>query len=259
MKTPLRSELPKSLMRAREMATQLRSTVKPIAKSEGDTGSLYIYEPIGESIWFGGISAKTVATEVDRFAGKKTLNVYINSEGGDVFEAKAMYNAIGRFDGTVNVHIDGIAASAATLVMLAGDNIIAAQNATLMIHEIWTAVMGNADDFRAMANLLDKENAMLAQMYCSKTGNKCDPEKVKKMMHDETWMNADEAMANGFVNSVDKVEVAVAARTSVMLNAYNKTPNQFKSNSLTNKAKLASLDLRTPAPAKMGQPISPKA
>lgn len=172
------------------------------AKSaDGKTGELYIYEPIGFDCWTGsGITAKDVQQSLDEMKGVKALNIFINCEGGDVFEAKAIYSQLVRFPAAKNVHVDGIAASAATFIAMAGDKIVTSPVGTWMIHEVWTGAMGNASDLRSMADLLDMETATIAQTYAKQTGRPVD--EMLALMAAETWMNADEALSGGFTDEI---------------------------------------------------------
>ena len=172
------------------------------SRAEGaDTGELWVYEVIGEDWWTGGgVTANRVKSALEAMAGVKTLNIFINSEGGDLFEAKAIHTLLRRFEGQKVVHIDGLAASAATLLAMAGDVVKMAPVATFMIHEAWTIAMGPADRFRAVADLLDLENGILAETYAKKTGDSVDA--MRELMKAETWMSATEALEAGFADSI---------------------------------------------------------
>jgi ATP-dependent protease ClpP protease subunit len=132
--------------------------------------------------------------------GVKTLNVFINSPGGDVFEAKSIYTQLLRFDAEKVVHVDGIAASAATLVAMAGDRIITSAVGTWMVHEAWSGAMGNAGDMRAIADVLDLESQIIADTYAKQTGKA--PKEMRDLMLAETWMNADQALEQGFTDEI---------------------------------------------------------
>lgn len=189
------------------------------AKKAADEGALYVYEVIGEDWWTGGgVTAKDVVAALDAMKGVKKLNVYINSPGGDVFEAKAIMTNLQRFEAEKVMHIDGLAASAATYIAMAGDRIITAAHANWMIHEASGVAFGRADDHRALADLLDKQNLDLAQAYAAQTGKTID--EMLAVMNAETWLTADEALAAGFTDEVlappvdEAATVASAAKTS---------------------------------------------
>jgi ATP-dependent Clp protease protease subunit len=168
------------------------------------TGELFIYEQIGFDCWTGeGVTGKGVADALAAMKGVKKLNVFINSEGGDVFEAKTIYTQLKRFDAEKVVHIDGIAASAATFIAMAGDKIITSPVATWMVHEAWTGAMGRSQDMRAIADLLDLENQTIAETYAARTGKTA--EEMKALMSappDGTWMNAATALEHGFTDEI---------------------------------------------------------
>lgn len=167
-------------------------------------GELYIYEPIGWDCWTdSGITGESVREALAAMQGVKTLNIFVNCEGGDVFEAKAIFSQLKRFDAEKVVHIDGIAASAATFIAMAGDKIITSPIATWMVHEAWSAAMGRAMDMRAMADLLELENNTIAETYARRTGK--TPAEMLALMSappDGTWMNAAKALELGFTDEV---------------------------------------------------------
>jgi ATP-dependent Clp protease protease subunit len=163
------------------------------------------------------------------------LRVYINSPGGDVFDGVAIYNAIKRHPGKKTVCIDGIAASAASMIAMAGDDINIANNGMMMIHQAWGYALGNADDMRETADLLDKiTNTSVLESY-ARTG--LDREKLSALMKAETWMTADEAIEHGFADrkyEADDVKAAVAASLQVFKN----TPASLKPASASRTADL---------------------
>lgn len=171
------------------------------AETDGERGSLYLYDVIGEDWWTGeGTTAKRVAEALDGMKGATALDIYVNSPGGDIFEAKAILALLQRFSGEKIVHVDGIAASAATLIAMAADRIVTAPAATWMIHEVWSWSSGNAADFRALADQLDMENRIFAETYAKRTGRTV--EELLEWMAAETWMNAAEAKERGFTDEI---------------------------------------------------------
>jgi len=176
-------------------------------KSE-KAAEIMIYDDIGES-WFGGISAKQFAEDL-KALGKDivTLQVRINSPGGDVFDAMAMYNTLRRHNARKEVSIDGMALSAATVVAMAGDKISMAENAMFMIHNPWSITMGTAEDMRAQADVLDQVRENIVTTYERRTKN--DGEHIRALMDAETWMRGGQAMEEGFVDEVTK-DLAIAA------------------------------------------------
>lgn len=168
-----------------------------------DVGELRIYDVIGEGFFGGGISSESVAKSLDGFKGK-SLHVYVNSPGGNAYDGIAIYNAIKRFPGEKVVHVDGLAASAASLIAMAGDRIVTAPNAMWMIHEASTFVGGNAAALRKRADAVEKLSDGYCDTYCRRTGQSA--EDVRRWMADETWMNAAEAKARGFTDEISDEE-----------------------------------------------------
>lgn len=171
---------------------------------------ILIYEDIGEG-WLGGISAKGFADMIkseETENGKLTeINVRINSAGGSVFDGVAIYNTLKKHNARITVDIDGLAASIASIVAMAGDEVRAAENSMLMIHDPWLVTSGSADELRETAELLDKVRGQLLDTYTKRTG--ADEETISQMMTDETWMTASEAMDIGLIDSVtDEMQMA---------------------------------------------------
>lgn len=175
-------------------------------RGEGDTKSaeLVVYDTIGLDPWSGGgITAKAVTDALAALGDVERLDVRVNSPGGEVSEGTAIYNALARFPGRVAVHVDGLAASIATLVAMAGDEIHTAENAMWMVHQPWTIALGNADDMRRMAGTLDKFWSAMLSTYARRTGRRAETvtSKVDKA-GGEWWMTAEEAVAEGFSDDV---------------------------------------------------------
>jgi ATP-dependent Clp protease protease subunit len=201
----------KPFLKAQSIAERFRvvpanGAKRPLFASadKGKTGELFIYEQIGFDCWTGdGVTGKSVQEALAKMSGVETLNIYINCEGGDVFEAKAIYTALCRFNAKKVVHVDGIAASAATFVAMAGDKIITSPVATWMVHQAWSGAVGRAVDMRAMADLLDLENRNIAETYSRRT--KGDVDEMLALMAappDGTWMNAESALEKGFTDEI---------------------------------------------------------
>jgi ATP-dependent Clp endopeptidase proteolytic subunit ClpP len=130
----------------------------------------------------------------------KELNVEINSPGGDVFAALAMHNGLKASGKTITVKIMGVAASAASLIAMAGDKIVMPKNTFMMIHNPWSFAQGNADELRDTADTLDKIGASLKATYAARTG--MDEKELDAMLATDTWMTADEALERGFATEV---------------------------------------------------------
>ena len=173
------------------------------ALNEG--AEISIYDEIGAY----GVSAKAFLADLGKLPDKAPLTLRLNSPGGSVFDAVAIYNALQRHAGTVTVSIDGIAASAASYIAMAGDEIIMPENAFLMIHDPSGMVMGTAADMRSMAEVLDKIGGSLLRGYAAKSGKAED--EIAKLMAKETWLDAGEALEMGFADTmVEPVKMAAS-------------------------------------------------
>lgn len=170
-------------------------------RGEGtDTLELDIYGQVGESFWYGGVSAQYVRQVLKQNSSAKNIKVRINSPGGDVIDGFAIYNLLKEHSAKVSVSIDALAASMASVIALAGDTISIAANAFYMIHNPWGVGMGESTDLRSLADLLDKMRDNIADVYVARSGLKRD--EVLSMMDAETWLTGEEAKAKGFVDSV---------------------------------------------------------
>ena len=168
--------------------------------------TLSLYDILGVDV-FGGIPARQVVADLQALGDVPELSVRINSPGGDVFEAIAIYNALARFPAKVTVHVDGVAASAATLVAMAGDQVLVAENAMFMVHRPWTGVMGDAPEFRRQADVLDKAWSAMLATYARRTGRRAATFEQKVAdAGGEWWMTAEEAVSEGFADAVTKPE-----------------------------------------------------
>lgn len=149
----------------------------------------------------------------------KTIHLRINSPGGDVFDARAIKTALEQHPAKVISHIDGLAASAASFVMLAGDEIEMARGSMVMIHKAWAIAIGNADDMLTMADLLDKVDGQIAADYVRATGQK--REQIDQWMAEETWFTEDEALEHGFI---DRIYEGDAVESRFDLSAFKNAP-----------------------------------
>jgi ATP-dependent Clp endopeptidase proteolytic subunit ClpP len=178
---------------------------------KADKSEIWIYEQIGEDFWTGGgVTAKGFQKELSAIKASQ-IDLHINSPGGEVFDGITIYNLIKQHPANVTTYIDGLAASIASVIALAGDKVIMAENALMMIHNPWGMAMGDADTMRKMAESLDKVAGSIATAYVSKTSK--DEEEIAQLMAAETWMSADEAFEMGFADEIsDKMDMAACAK-----------------------------------------------
>lgn len=174
------------------------------AASEGAPETLRIFDEIG----FWGVQAKDFVTDLGKVSSK-VLNVEINSPGGDVFAGLAIYNALRASGKEIVVKVMGVAASAASLIAMAGDKIIMPSNTFMMVHNPWVGAVGNAAELRDTADTLDKIGASLKAVYVAKTG--LDEAAVDALLAKDTWLTAEEAKTKGFATEViDEIKVKAA-------------------------------------------------
>lgn len=210
------------------------------AKSRGQRGELYLYEAIGEG-FFGGITAKTFSDSISGLGDVQALDIYINSPGGSVFDGVAIYNQIKRHKCQEKVvHIDGIAASIASVIAMAGTEIRIADNGMMMIHDPWGMSVGTAADMRKTAESLDKVRAVILDTYVSASGG--NPEEISQWMEEETWMTADEAIGRGFASKKSGEKMLNSAFP--MLNKFNKVPEQLMKQVSNEDMKIARMNMR---------------
>lgn len=174
----------------------MRPCFKFKASADTDTSAtLSIYDEIG----FWGVQASDFRTALGAVTAK-TVNVEINSPGGDVFAGLAIYNMLKSSGKEIVVKVMGVAASAASLIAMAGDKIIMPKNTFMMVHNPWSFAMGNADELRDTADTLDKIGASLLNTYVAKTG--MAEEDMKALLAKDTWLTAEESLEKGFATEV---------------------------------------------------------
>lgn len=174
-----------------------------------DTGELMLYGDISSSSWYGDeVTPKDFKKDLDALGDIKDLNIYINSGGGDVFAGQAIYSMLNRHLASKTVYVDGLAASIASVIAMAGDKIIMPKNAMMMIHNAWTIAAGSKEDFRKLADDMEKIDESIVSVYADKTGLEID--EIKELMNAETWMTAEDAKGKGFVDEIEQ-EKKVAA------------------------------------------------
>lgn len=175
-----------------------------------------IYEQIGGGFWSEGIGAKQFAKDLKELGDIDQLDIRINSEGGSVFEGQAIYSQLKNHKATKTVYIDGLAASIASVIAMAGDTIIMPENATMMVHDPWTIAMGNAEDMRKSADALDTIKLGIIAAYRNKTG--LDDAEISQIMTDETWMSAKDALEKGFCDECEKpMEMAASVNKAEVI------------------------------------------
>lgn len=169
-------------------------------ENSADETTIYLYDIIvSDSSWGGGVSAIDFARELAA-AKASTIHLRINSPGGEVFAAQAMAQSLKEHSARTIAHIDGVAASSASWLALAADEVLIADGGMIMIHQSMTFAAGNADDLHATAALLEKVDGIIVETYAKATGQ--TPEQIADWMAAETWFTAQEAVDAGFAGSI---------------------------------------------------------
>ena len=201
-----------------------------IKNKSSEVSDIYLFNDIGTF----GITAQSFIDEIKEYEDRE-LNIHINSLGGEVFEGMAIYSIIQRRTSKTTVYIEGIAASIASVIALAADEVIMSENSLLMIHNAWGGTQGEAKDMRKQAEILEKITNEIAEVYVKKT--KIPYNEIVEMMDEETWLTAEEAVALGFVDSISEpIKVAAKYDVSKYKNITNKKVEQILS--LTKKREI---------------------
>lgn len=186
-----------------------------IKNQTDDSADIYFYGDIVSSSWDKWTDTDTAPEDVrsllDEVRNIKHLNIYINSGGGSVFAGLAIYNMLKRHQANKTVYVDGLAASIASIIAMAGDKIVIPSNAFLMIHKPWSGTYGNANDFRKMADDLDRIEEGILNVYADNLAEGVEIATIKEMVNAETWLNGIEA------SKYFKVEIAESNKMAACL------------------------------------------
>jgi ATP-dependent protease ClpP protease subunit len=226
---------------------QERPMFRVFAQGDRRVAEIQIYEAISD--WWG-YDASRLAEDLKEAGEIDEINVRIHSPGGDVFEGFAIFNILRGHDAKVTVNIDGIAASIAAVIAMAGEEISIAENGYMMIHNPFGFVMGEADELRRSADLLDKLTGTFARTVTARS--EMDEDEVRDAMADETWYTAEEAVAAGLAdNIVGAIEVAANADLSVFGHAPRDAVKRFGSQTEANRQDPRSAWTRTKDPEEL--------
>lgn len=192
---------------------------------------LRLYGEIGPS-FFGMIDDVSVIRALDELRDSRKIHVRLNSPGGDYFMGTSIANAIRRHPAKVIIHVDALAASAASLIAMGGDRIIMHAGSLMMIHRAWTFAAGNSEELAKVSETLAKVDAGLVGQY-QRTG--LDKAKLRSLIDAETWMDGDEAVQLGFADEVDSH--ATDAQAKVPEGWYSRTPDKVSKYTLAASAR----------------------
>lgn len=207
-------------------------------QARGQRGEIWLYDQVGESYWGEGVSAKSFQKDLNNLGGVTQIDLRINSPGGDVFDGFAIYNLLAQHPATVNVYVDGVAASIASIIAMAGASINMAKNSMLMIHNPQGVAIGDENEMDRVKALLKQVKGSLTTTYVDRTGQ--DEKKVMKWMDDETWMTAETAVELGFA---DRIIAAQAVAAYFDISQFRNVPQALKDR-MRNAAATPELDMR---------------
>jgi len=216
--------MPKLLALFRANANRPRER-RAVAAAAGKNAEIHIDDVIGYDWWTdSGITDQWFNDELKalRVGAGDVVDVYVNSPGGDVFEARAMVATMNRHPATFSMHVTGQAASAASFFVMHGDDVEITAGAFLMIHNSWTMALGNRHDMGKAQSLLAQIDASIVADYAERTG--IDASELAAMMDEETWIDAETAVARGFADRIQAKAQKAKASARWDLSAYKHPP-----------------------------------
>ena len=187
------------------------------AKAGDRAGSLTLYGDIANESWWGNeVTPKQFKEDLDGLGDIDTLDIYVNSGGGDVFAGYAIYNTLKRHTAKKTAYVDGLAASIASVIVMAADRVVMPKNSMMMIHNCWSFGWGNKEQLRKMADDMERIDGLLAGIYAEKSGK--DEAEIQGLLDAETWMTAEEALALGLADEVEEgKQIAASIVGNVLL------------------------------------------
>lgn len=205
-----------------------KATYFQVKKKSDVKGEVLIYGDIVSSKWDDDeVSATDFKKSLDDLGNVSEIDVHINSSGGNVFAGHAIYNILKMHSAKINIYIDALAASIASVIAMSGDTIFMHKNSLLMIHNSWIITMGNAKELRETADLLDKTDKASNHAYLDKAKNVSE-EELQQMLDAETWLTAEEALEKGFVDEVLGTNEIAASISKKQLELFRKTPKSVQ-------------------------------
>lgn len=179
-----------------ETRARWRNDIRAADESEA---TISILEPIGADFWGDGVTARRISAAL-RTIGERDVSVYVNSPGGDVFEGLAIYSLLREHKAKVTVKVLGLAASAASVIAMAGDDIQISRSGFLMIHNTWVAAAGDQHALRETADMLEPFDRAIADIYAARSEGKVAD--IRKMLDKETWLGGSDAIEQGFADGL---------------------------------------------------------
>lgn len=188
---------------------------------------IFIYSDIGYDWLEDKSTAQLFAEELKNLGDVSSIDLHINSNGGDVFDGQAIHTLIKNHKGFVTAYIDGLAASIATVIAMGADKVIMPKNAMMMIHNAWTGLYGNANDLRKMADDLDHINDTIVNTYLVKVKDKTDEATIRDLMDKESWLNAEECLSLGLCDEVSEPVKMAACLTKEQAHKFKNAPKEL--------------------------------
>lgn len=205
-------------------------------KMRGDSvAEILIYDQIGESYWEETVAGKEFVQDLNELSNSVTqIDLRINSPGGSVFDGLIIYEALKRHKANVTAYVDGLAASIASVIIMAADEIVMGEGALIMIHKPMSGVYGNSDEMERMINVLDKIEDQMIGIYARRTGK--GRAELSRMLTDETWLTSDEAITDGFAdNKIEDTDQLYLAASMLKNAPFRKKPEMKTENVLIKK------------------------
>lgn len=198
--------------------------------ADNKSADIFVYGEVTKYAWeeIGEVSAQAFKKELDNLGEVETINLHINSPGGSVFEGINIFNMLKMHKAKVNVYVDALAASIASVIAMCADTLYMHKNSMMMIHHAWTYAAGNATQLRKAADDIEKISNVSCQTYLDRAGDKLTEEKLQELLDAETWLSADEAFSFGLCDVVLEENQAVASISKDLFKTYKNVPKQLK-------------------------------
>lgn len=177
---------------------------------------------VSEKLFDEETSASSFRDSLKSLGDVSTINLSINSGGGSVWDGVAIYNMLKSHKATVNVYVEGLAASIASVIAMAGDTITMRSGSMMMVHMPFTIAQGNAEEMRKTADALEKTGNNIVDIYSSRTGISSDD--IRNIMNEETWLSAEEAVEQGWATKLDKKEAVMNSVPKEILGRFSNVP-----------------------------------
>lgn len=199
--------------------------------ADNKSADIFIYGEITKWAWeeYGEVSSITFKNELDALGDVETINLYINSPGGSVYETMAIIAMLERHPADVISYIDGIAASSASMFPMVSKKVIMYEHSMFMIHHAWTYAIGNANQLRKSAEDLERTSQSMCQYYLKRAGVKLDEEKLNEMLDEETWLTAEQSLEIGFCDAIQQstTQAVAYAFDDKFAKQYKNVPQQL--------------------------------